>query len=216
MQKAAIVALAALCATTQGVAVKWTGIVNDQQWSTSNNWYPAQVPGPNDDVTINDAEGKDATVVLVKPYSIRSLSMGNSASNHAHLRVLSGLSVAGAVSVQQNGNLEINSGAAGLSSDKIQVFGELSFFAGTLTGSATITSTGLANFGQQSAKVFDAATVKVLSTREVIAAGSLQFKGNSTVTATSGVVANGNNYQVIVMDKSTQNSFVTGGFAWTQ
>eukprot|EP00754_Rhynchopus_humris_P024080 Rhum_TRINITY_DN14862_c0_g1::Rhum_TRINITY_DN14862_c0_g1_i5::g.124470::m.124470 len=216
MQKVAIVALAALCATTQGVAIKWTGIVNDQQWSTPNNWYPAQVPGPNDDVTIDDAEGKDATVVLVNPYTIGSLSMGNTVVNHAHLRVLSGLTVQRSVSVQQNGNLEINSGAAGLACGEIQVFGELSFFAGTLTGSATITSAGLANFGQQSAKVFDAATVKVLSTKDVIAAGSLQFKGNSSVTATSGVQANGNNYQVIVMDKSTKNSFVTGGFAWTQ
>ena len=214
MQKVGIVALAALCATTQGVAVKWTGIVNDQQWSTSNNWYPAQVPGPNDDVTIDDAEGKDATVVLVKPYTIGSLSMGNSASNHAHLRVLSGLTVARSVTVQQNGNLEINSGAAGLSSNAITVSGELSFYAGTLTGAASIT--GLANFGQQSAKVFQNVTVAVQSSKNVIAAGSMQFKQNSKITATTGVVANGNNFQCLVADKSNSNSFVAKGFSWKQ
>ena len=216
MQKVAIVTLAALCATTQGVDIKWTGIVNDQQWSTSNNWYPAQVPGPNDDVTINDAEGKDATVVLVKPYSIRSLSMGNSASNRVHLRVLSGLTVNQAVNVRPNGNLEINSGAAGLSSDFINIYGELSFFAGTLTGTATVLKTGLANFGQQSAKVFQNATVVIGSTKNVIAAGSMQFKQSSQITATTGVVAYGNNFQCLVMDKSKSNYFTAKGFSWKQ
>eukprot|EP00754_Rhynchopus_humris_P024076 Rhum_TRINITY_DN14862_c0_g1::Rhum_TRINITY_DN14862_c0_g1_i1::g.124455::m.124455 len=214
MQKVAIVALAALCATTQGVAIKWTGIVNDQQWSTSNNWYPAQVPGPNDDVTIDDAEGKDATVVLVNPYSIGSLSLGNSAANHAHLRVLSGLTVARSVSVQQNGNLEINSGAAGLASNDITVSGELSFYAGTLTGAAKIT--GWANFGEQSAKVFQNVTVNVQSSKAVTASGSLQFKADSSITATTGVVAAGANFQCLVADKSTKNSFVAKGFSWKQ
>ena len=216
MQKVGIVALAALCATTQGVDIKWTGIVNDQQWSTPNNWYPAQVPGPNDNVRIDDAEGKDATVVIVKPYTIRSLSMGNSVLHHVHLRVLNGLTVSRAVSVQQNGNLEINSGAAGLSSNFINVYGELSFFAGTLTGKATVLKTGLANFGQQSAKVFQNATVVIGSSKNVIVAGSLQFKQNSEITATTGVVAYGNNFQCLVADKSESNYFTAKGFSWKQ
>eukprot|EP01061_Rhynchopus_euleeides_P006314 TRINITY_DN1536_c0_g1_i4.p1 TRINITY_DN1536_c0_g1~~TRINITY_DN1536_c0_g1_i4.p1 ORF type:complete len:450 (+),score=140.20 TRINITY_DN1536_c0_g1_i4:23-1351(+) len=42
-----------MVACVQGEAIKWTGIINDQQWGTANNWYPAKVPG---------ATGRNATL----------------------------------------------------------------------------------------------------------------------------------------------------------
>ena len=84
--------------------------------------------------------------------------------------------------------------------------------AGRVLGNVEIT--GKANFGEQAAKVFDGVTVKV--TTDVIAAGSLQFHGGSTVTAKGGVVASGQNTQFIVMDDSKGNSFQAHGFSWVQ
>eukprot|EP01061_Rhynchopus_euleeides_P014185 TRINITY_DN2463_c0_g1_i1.p2 TRINITY_DN2463_c0_g1~~TRINITY_DN2463_c0_g1_i1.p2 ORF type:complete len:234 (+),score=97.58 TRINITY_DN2463_c0_g1_i1:63-704(+) len=206
---------AMMVACVQGEAIKWTGIINDQQWGTANNWYPAKVPGANDDVTINDAEGKSATVVLVGgSVSVGSLTMGNGQGNTAHLRVLSPLSVSRFVSVGGQGNLEINSGDAVVSCNTVTVSGELSFLAGSLLGNATVT--GVANLGGQAAKVLDGATLTVSSTGNVAAGGSIQFKSGSKVVARGGVQASGNNFQCIVMDSSTGNSFKAAGFEWTQ
>eukprot|EP01061_Rhynchopus_euleeides_P006654 TRINITY_DN156_c0_g1_i6.p4 TRINITY_DN156_c0_g1~~TRINITY_DN156_c0_g1_i6.p4 ORF type:complete len:236 (+),score=97.71 TRINITY_DN156_c0_g1_i6:98-709(+) len=203
-----------MVAVSAGTQVKWTGIVNDQQWTTANNWYPAVVPGANDDVTIDDAESKDATVVLVQPTSIGSLTMGNMVANSARLRVLANLTVARTITVQGNGHLEINSGAAQVTCPKTSVKGELAFLAGAISGAVQVD--GLANFGTQAAKVFDGAAVTVNSTRQVAASGSLQFKQGSVVTANTGVVAEGSNFQCIVMDASTGNAFEARGFAWKQ
>eukprot|EP01064_Diplonema_japonicum_P036068 TRINITY_DN7_c0_g1_i12.p1 TRINITY_DN7_c0_g1~~TRINITY_DN7_c0_g1_i12.p1 ORF type:complete len:216 (+),score=73.75 TRINITY_DN7_c0_g1_i12:60-707(+) len=209
-----VMMLAATVAVAEGIAIKWTGIVNDQQWTTPNNWYPAQVPGPNDAVTIDDAEGKDAVVVLVSqsPVSIGSLSMGNLVSNNARLRVLAPLTVNSYISVQPNGVLEINSGAASLTCNTINIAGQLDFAAGTMMGNATIT--GFANLAGQAAKVLDHTHINVKSQQTVQASGSLQFKGSSSIIANTGVAAQGQDFQCIVMDQSTGNKFLANGFSW--
>eukprot|EP01059_Diplonema_ambulator_P007534 TRINITY_DN16_c0_g2_i6.p1 TRINITY_DN16_c0_g2~~TRINITY_DN16_c0_g2_i6.p1 ORF type:complete len:216 (+),score=91.70 TRINITY_DN16_c0_g2_i6:62-709(+) len=206
--------LAATVALSEGVAIKWTGIVNDQQWSTANNWYPAQVPGPNDAVTIDDAEGKDAVVVLTSPnpVAIGSLMMGNSVTNNARLRVLAPLTVNNYATVQPNGVLEINSGAAGFSCGMVNVAGQLEFAAGTFVGNATIT--GLVNFTTQAAKVFQQAYVTVKSQQTIQAAGSLQFQGTSVINSNVGIKAIGQDFQCIVMDQSSGNGFHSTGFDW--
>lgn len=210
-----VLVLAASVALAEATAIKWTGIVNDQQWTTANNWYPAQVPGPNDAVTIDDAEGKDAVVVLTSPtpVAIGSLSMGNSVTNHARLRVLAPLTVNHFATVQPNGVLEINSGAAGLSCNMVNVAGQLDFAAGTMVGNATIT--GFANFQGQAAKVLDKTHITVKSQQTMVASGSIQFKGSSTITSNTGIIAKGQDFQCIVMDQSANNKFAAHGFSWS-
>eukprot|EP01060_Flectonema_neradi_P029179 TRINITY_DN3972_c0_g1_i1.p1 TRINITY_DN3972_c0_g1~~TRINITY_DN3972_c0_g1_i1.p1 ORF type:complete len:215 (+),score=47.71 TRINITY_DN3972_c0_g1_i1:89-733(+) len=214
MSKAAF--LASILAVSSAATITWTGIVNDQQWGTVNNWYPAQVPGPNDDVQINDAEGKDAIVVLTSPTTIgvRSMTVGTSAGSKSRVRVLCPLSVSTEVVVGYNGVLEVNSGAANLTATTLTVEGEWDFWAGRFTGNATVS--GIANFGQQSAKVFDTAVVRIQSKQPVIAGGSVQFRNNSHVEATTGITASGPNFQCIVADQSTTNSFMALGFSWQQ
>eukprot|EP01064_Diplonema_japonicum_P036067 TRINITY_DN7_c0_g1_i11.p1 TRINITY_DN7_c0_g1~~TRINITY_DN7_c0_g1_i11.p1 ORF type:complete len:229 (+),score=72.99 TRINITY_DN7_c0_g1_i11:47-688(+) len=204
--------LAATVAVAEGIAIKWTGIVNDQQWTTPNNWYPAQVPGPYDTVTIDDAEGKDAIVVLVQPAVVGSLTMGNNNENNARLRVLAPLTVNSYISVQPNGVLEINSGAASLTCGNTVVAGQLNFGSGVLSTNATIT--GLANISTQAAKVFLNSNIKVISSQTVLASGSLQFKQSSSFVTDTGVTSQGMDFQCIVMDQSTGNKFHSSGFNW--
>ena len=207
--------LTTLLAASSGASIKWTGIVNDQQWTTPNNWYPAQVPGPSDDVTIDDAEGKDAVVVMVSANEIRvrSVTLGNLVSNKAKLRVLAPLSVS-QVTVSKNGLLEVNSGAAVITNPDLTVSGEWDFFAGSFKGNATVT--GFANFGTPAAKVFDSSNIKITSHKHVVASGSLQFKGSSTISSRTGITSKGNDFQCIVQDDSEGNSFVAGYFSWKQ
>eukprot|EP00756_Hemistasia_phaeocysticola_P037458 Hpha_TRINITY_DN16697_c1_g2::TRINITY_DN16697_c1_g2_i1::g.182609::m.182609 len=135
----------ALAVSAEAGQIKWTGIVNDQQWTTANNWYPAQVPGAGDAVVIDDNDGKDATVVLTVPTSIASLRIGDLVSTTAKLRLLAALQVTQSVDVSYNGEIEVNSGVAALSTPKGTVEGKLSFLSGVLQGSYTVS--GKANFG---------------------------------------------------------------------
>ena len=206
-------ALLSVVVATHGAAVKWTGIVKDNQWTTANNWYPAGVPGSNDDVTIDDAEGVDATVVIVNPTHVGSLSIGGGLYN-ARLRVLNGLTVARVVDVYPKGTLEMNSGVAGLTSRGLTVSGTFQFAAGTFIGGATIY--GVADFGGQAAKVFYNASVSITNTAAMSAAGSLQFKATSHIVSSGSIVSSGQNFQCIVMDTSVGNSFIANGFSWKQ
>eukprot|EP01062_Namystynia_karyoxenos_P026434 TRINITY_DN2051_c0_g1_i1.p1 TRINITY_DN2051_c0_g1~~TRINITY_DN2051_c0_g1_i1.p1 ORF type:complete len:249 (+),score=128.95 TRINITY_DN2051_c0_g1_i1:94-747(+) len=208
---------AALAAGAEAVAIKWTGIVNDQQWTTANNWYPAQVPGAGDAVTIDEADGKDATVVLTTPTKIASLNMGDLVATKAKLRLLAALQVAQSVSVSYNGEIEINSGAAALAAPSGDVKGTLSFLSGTLQGKYAVS--GMANFGSasaQGAKIFNYAAVTHTGKKAMNAGGSWQFGNGSTVSTTADVDASGSNFQLIVADKSTGNSFTSAGLNWTQ
>ena len=206
-------ALLSVVVATHGAAVNWTGIVKDNQWTTANNWYPAGVPGANDDVTISDAEGADATVVIVQPTHVGSLTIGTTFYK-THLRVLNSLTVARQVYVNPQGTLELNSGVAGLTSGGLTVSGTFQFAAGTFIGAANIY--GLADFGGQAAKVFYNSSVSITGAAPVFAAGSLQFKATSHIASSGNIVSTGQNFQCIVMDDSVGNSFTANGFSWKQ
>eukprot|EP01063_Lacrimia_lanifica_P009751 TRINITY_DN1663_c1_g2_i1.p3 TRINITY_DN1663_c1_g2~~TRINITY_DN1663_c1_g2_i1.p3 ORF type:complete len:224 (+),score=116.87 TRINITY_DN1663_c1_g2_i1:86-757(+) len=201
----------------------WTGIINDQQWSTANNWLPAGAPGPQDDVVIDgDDKGMDTTVQLVGAAStVKSLTVGAKDAN-VHVTLLDGLMVSGTTTVGANGLLELNSGAAAISCNDVQVAGEFRFESGTVLGNVAIS--GKANFGGAGAKVFNGATVKVSSAEDVTALGPLQFKGNTTISApnsavvSQGIAGSAAPFQLsfMVMDDSTANSFVAKGLSWKQ
>lgn len=206
-------AVLALATAASAVQVQWTGIVNNQQWTTPNNWYPAKVPTQFDDVVIDDAEGKDAVIVLVAPAAVNSLTIGSKTAN-ARLRVLSTLNVTTTIQVNRQGVMELNSGAATATAGLTNVAGRLEFMAGTLEGPVRVS--GVAAFQGQGAKVFKNAKVSITNRSDMVAEGSLQFMGSSSVVGAGNIVATGNNFQCIVMDKSAGNSFVSGGFHWSQ
>ena len=216
---ARVLALAvALAVSAEAGQIKWTGIVNDQQWTTANNWYPAQVPGAGDAVVIDDNDGKDATVVLTVPTSIASLRIGDLVSTTAKLRLLAALQVTQSVDVSYNGEIEVNSGVAALSTPKGTVEGKLSFLSGVLQGSYTVS--GKANFGSasaQGAKIFNYATVSHTGKASLTAGGSWQLANGSSVTTTAGVEASGSNFQIEVapQDKGKGEGFTSPGFNWT-
>lgn len=59
-------------------AVSWTGGGGDLLWSNPANWSTAQLPGPNDDVTV-EAEGAVTIAYdILGPASIRSLDLKDS------------------------------------------------------------------------------------------------------------------------------------------
>jgi hypothetical protein len=208
----------ALAVGAEASQIKWTGIVNDQQWTTANNWYPAQVPGAGDAVVIDDNDGKDATVVLTVPTSIASLQIGDLVSTTAKLRLLAALQVTQSVDVSYNGEIEVNSGVAALSTPAGKVEGKLSFLSGTLQGKYDIS--GAANFGSakaQGAKLFNYASVTHTGKAALTAGGSWQFANGSTVSTTAGVDTSGTNFQIIVASKDSgkDESFTSPGFNWT-
>ena len=205
--------LTTLLAASSGASIKWTGIVNDQQWTTPNNWYPAQVPGPDDDVIINDAENNDAVVITTTNITVKSVSLGNLESKKARLRVLAPFSTSKII-ISNNGFLEIDSGIAVVNCPVVNCAGEWDFFAGTFVGNATIT--GFANFGTSAAKIFENSTILIRSAVPVVASGSLQFKVSSSITSSSGIRSMGNDFQCLVQDTSTGNYFNAGGFTWKQ
>eukprot|EP01061_Rhynchopus_euleeides_P039551 TRINITY_DN67862_c0_g1_i1.p1 TRINITY_DN67862_c0_g1~~TRINITY_DN67862_c0_g1_i1.p1 ORF type:complete len:215 (+),score=63.44 TRINITY_DN67862_c0_g1_i1:67-711(+) len=214
MQMRSVLALAVAVGVASGAQVNWRGVANNQQWGSSTNWYPPVVPGADDDVTINDEEGKDASVLLVYPTTVRSLTMGSLARS-AYIRVLANLTVTGALDVRSNGTFEVDNGAATVTATDATISGELAFFAGTLNR-GPFNVKGHANFGTPDAKVFDSVSVVITSALPVDAMGALYFKGNSSVRANSSLRAQGSNFQCFVTDDSTSNKFVTDGFTWMQ
>eukprot|EP00756_Hemistasia_phaeocysticola_P036764 Hpha_TRINITY_DN16658_c4_g1::TRINITY_DN16658_c4_g1_i1::g.183513::m.183513 len=202
-----------------GTRIVWTGVVGDEQWTTANNWYPAQVPGKGDTVVIDDADRKNAVVVLTRDTAVKALQMGQNVATSAKLRLLAALEVSGSVSVSYNGEIEINSGKAALSTPKAVVQGKLSFLSGLLQGDYNIP--GSADFGgkaAQGSKLFRSATVQHTGKGNVLAGGSWQFAKGSKMTTTAGVEASGSTFQLIIAtnDTSTGNGFVSPGFNWTQ
>eukprot|EP00660_Eupelagonema_oceanica_P018443 gene18443-4975_t len=221
----------AIAVPAHATSYTWRGII-DNQWTTPNNWEPATSaagPGdsPSDIVTIDDNEGKTAEVELTKPKHIAQLHMGDKLGVHATLRLLNQLTVSQSVSVQPNGVLELNAGLAALrktaipSSPDVTVTGTLHFRSGLLTGGVKVNSPGTADFGDasyQGAKVFDAVSVAITTANKVTMGGSIQFGSNAVITSTAGVVAGGQNFQLVLWDAKTSkgNSFTSPGFNWTQ
>ena len=210
-------ALAVLTALsmTDALAIKWTGVGKDGQWSTPSNWLPAQVPGSGDFVTIDDSDNKDAVVTLVNPTRIASLALGNSVANSARLIMLNALQVSQSVTVSYNGEIQINSGTAVLATPSGDVKGTLTFNSGGLQGDYKVS--GNVHFGDdsglgQGAKIFTNAKVTHTGSNTVRLGGSLQLN-QSRVTSTAGVKAAGTNLQLLALVKD--ESYTSPGFNWT-
>jgi hypothetical protein len=78
-----------------GKAIKWTGYGDNNQWDYKPNWYPDDVPGANDDVTITCG-----LVIVTAPVTVNSLGMGNSFNCNATLEVLSSFNVINTLTVE--------------------------------------------------------------------------------------------------------------------
>ena len=112
MSRFACCILALLAVSTANAAsIKWTGYAKNGQWGTSTNWYPDQVPGPNDDVSIN----KGGNVTITTPVTVQSIAMGNDVGEFPYLIVDNSLLVESTLTVNANGGIIMNSGAAAIS-----------------------------------------------------------------------------------------------------
>jgi len=214
---ARVLALAvALAACTEAATITWRGIEKNQQWSTANNWQPAQVPTAGDAVIINSFDGSaDATVILTEPATIATLVVGAS-TQKAKLRVLAALSVSQSVTISTNGEVEINSGAAALSTPTAEVTGELSFLSGLLQGEYTVK--GKANLGGPSARTFQNVKLTHTGSAPLVAGGFWKMRNESAISTTAGVEASGVasfGIQVDVNDTGKGLSFKSPGFNWT-
>lgn len=207
----------ALAACAQAKEITWRGIENDNQWTTPNNWQPAQVPAAGDAVIINDYDGSsDTEVVLTVPATIATLVVG--ASTHkAKLRVLGSLTVTQTVTISNNGEVEVNSGGAAFSVPSAEVTGELSFLSGLLQGEFDIS--GKANFGGSAARTLQFARVTHTGPENVVAGGFWAMKNESTFSTIRGLDASvqpkGFGIQVAPGDTGKGCSFTSPKFNWT-
>ena len=211
-------ALLSVVVATHCAEVRWIGLAKDNQWSTASNWYPAGVPGSDDDVSISNDLGEDeTTVIVVQPAHVKSLIIGDLDSYKARLRVFTSLSVTANVYVTSSGTLELSTEVAGLIvPEKMAVLGTFQFTAGILIGGVT-SIYGVADFGGQAAKVFYNASIFIGETAAAMsAAGSLQFMASSKIVSGGSIVSTGQNFQCIVKDDSVGNYFITNGFLWKQ
>jgi len=209
MRCIALLALAVALASAE--SIKWTGIANDNQWTNHINWYPAQVPGANDDVSI-----PTGVVQVTTSVTINSLNMGYEVTAPANLTVFQSFLVSNGLTVNENGNLFINTGLA-------QVFatatigGNLFFIDGVLGGSWTVTKRAYADLGNANEKGFSGCTFisqGQLSLGGVIVLNqSSTFTLQSSTTATSNLIVQGLDGTTVLFDASTaQFTYSVGTF----
>ena len=173
-----------LSSSAAAVSISWTGYGNDNQWTTSVNWYPAQVPGMNDDVTIDSG-----SVIVTIATGVQSLGMGNSFTAPANLTIFNTFFVgSGGMTVQGNGNLFIAGGNSQVSgSGPIQVAGAVYFQAGTIGGSWTINSRAVLDAGNANEKALVGAGVNMGGSMKL--GGVLVLNQSSVLTVTGTVTA---------------------------
>jgi hypothetical protein len=170
----ACLALAALAAVSEATSILWTGYANNGQWNSPTNWYPAQVPGAEDDVTIHIGTVQATTFV-----SVNSLLMGDQLAGTANLTIFNGFNVFQQMQVYQNGQVSLTSGASNLNG-VIVIQGSLVFSSGSVQG--TITVTGSANLGGSAAKTLNAC--------------DLSLNGPSTIGGTVTLRGQGSNLTI--------------------
>lgn len=178
--------LLALAATIANAAsISWTGYANDNQWTNKINWSPDQVPGPNDDVTINSGN-----VLCTIPTGVNSLNMGLLVEKTANLTLFQAFAVGnGGMAVQENGNLIINTGLS-MVFGQVTIGGTLNFVDGVLGGAWTVAPRASANLGNANEKGFSAATF--VSQGQLSLGGVIVMNQSSTVTLQSATSANTN------------------------
>jgi hypothetical protein len=173
-----------LVSQAAAISVSWTGYAKDNQWTTAVNWYPAQVPGVNDDVTISKG-----IVICTIETGVASLGMGDSFEAPANLTIFNQFFVgSGGMTVQGNGNLIIGGGNSQVSgSGQINVAGTVQWIAGAIGGSWTISNRATLNAGNQNEKALIGAGVQMEGT--MLLGGVLVLNQSSVLTVTGTVKA---------------------------
>jgi hypothetical protein len=175
-------------------SIAWTGILNNNQWETADNWNPAQVPGANDDVTI-----VKGNVQLTAATSVASLTMGGAFAASANLTLFKAFFVSGTMTVQGNGNLIINTGLDTVSGT-VDVAGAVQVIDGTLGGEWTIGKIGKADLGNANEKTF--AGCNFVANGDLTLGGVIVLNQSSVVTINAAVSAS-SNLMIQAQDKTT-------------
>eukprot|EP00754_Rhynchopus_humris_P038450 Rhum_TRINITY_DN21067_c0_g1::Rhum_TRINITY_DN21067_c0_g1_i1::g.173079::m.173079 len=212
----ALVSLSVGGAAAGGRRLVWTGIDNDQQFENELNWLPAFRPGANDTLVIDshNAGAADAVIVVINgPFTVAAIELGHSSTRQARIRLMTPLTVTGALKGGPNGHLELSSSEAVFSGGSVSLGGELAFKAGRLVGDVAVG--GLANFAEGSTKLLDGCRLTVTSTEKMNVCGTLLFAKGASVTANVGVKGKGR-FAMQVHDKSVGNRFVAKGLQWRQ
>lgn len=183
MMKVSILALCALICVANAASIKWTGLAANNQWTSNVNWYPAQVPGPNDDVTI-DIGNVQVTIST----GVNSLSMGNSVNGFANLTIFQSFVVASTMDVNVMGNLFLNAGTASLQGT-VNVQGHFYFQSGTVGGQITIAKNGVADLSGGASKNLIGAGFT--NQGNVLLSGVVGFNQSSVFTNQGTITASG-------------------------
>ncbi len=171
----ALVVLALAAALANAASISWTGYGGDNQWTNKVNWNPDTVPGPNDDVTI-----PSGIVQCTIATGVSSLVMGTQVENPANLTLFQSFVVGnGGMTVQENGNLIINTGLNTVFG-QVTVGGNLDFIDGVLSGAWTIAPRASADLGNANEKGFSGATFT--------SQGSLKLGGVLLLNQSSSIV----------------------------
>lgn len=181
----ALVLLALAATIANAASISWTGYGGDNQWTNKINWSPDQVPGMNDDVTIGSG-----TVFVTIPTGVSSLVMGTQVEAPANLTLFQSFVVGnGGMTVQENGNLIINTGMSTVFGNVV-VGGNLNFVDGVLGGSWTIANRATANLGNANEKGFSGATFT--SQGQLSIGGVIVLNQSSSIVLQSATSANSN------------------------
>ena len=159
--------------------INWTGTAGDGQWTTKGNWDTNQLPGPSDDVCVNNAASVTASGAGI---TIDSLSLlGTLAiTNSAGIMLTSATITSILTNLTVNGNSALTiTGSATFPG--LVMLGSVGSSPGTIQGN-TSTGTGAATFSGAVEVVYNSAlTVPTISN-----------KGSITITQPNVQLALGN------------------------
>jgi hypothetical protein len=205
MMKLLLAACALIC-VANAASIKWTGLAANNQWTSPVNWYPAQVPGPNDDVTI---ETGDVQVTIST--GVNSLIMGTNVNGVANLTIFQSFVVAQTLNCDVNGNLFINAGTASLQGT-VTVEGNFYFQSGTIGGQISISSKGAADLSGGATKNLIGAGLTNQGT--IVLSGVVNFNQSSVFTNQGSIVASG--FAQLIAGDTTATEFDSsaGSFAY--
>ena len=205
----ALVIIAVVVVAAHAASLKWTGYANNNQWDTPTNWYPAQVPAANDDVTI-----ESGVVQVPGNGACNSVVMGTLFDHPANLTIFGQFFVGnGGLNVAGNGNLIINSGDASvIASGPVSVGGLLSFMSGTISGKWT--GVGKVDLGGAAQKVLSGCNFQMKGNS--VLSGVILMKESSMMKLMGPVAASGDltmqqDSSSVLIDMTTTSITYAGG-----
>ena len=205
----ALVIIAVVVVAAHAASLKWTGYANNNQWDTPTNWYPAQVPAANDDVTI-----ESGVVQVPGNGACNSVVMGTLFDHPANLTIFGQFFVGnGGLNVAGNGNLIINSGDASvIASGPVSVGGLLSFMSGTISGKWT--GVGKVDLGGAAQKVLSGCNFQMKGNS--VLSGVILMKESSVMKLMGPVTASGDltmqqDSSAVLIDTTTTSITYAGG-----